>query len=30
MLSFRQPPVGIFKGSPQRVSAVLAAINEGR
>jgi spermidine synthase len=30
ILSFRQPPVGIFSGSPDRVAAVLAAIREGR
>ncbi|HEY1220050.1 MAG TPA: fused MFS/spermidine synthase [Bryobacteraceae bacterium] len=30
MLSFRQMPVGIFTGSAERVSAVLAAIREGR
>jgi len=29
ILSFRQPPVGIFSGSPDRVAAVLAAIREG-
>jgi spermidine synthase len=30
MLSYRQMPVGIFSGSAGRVSAVLAAIREGR
>ncbi|MGA2155202.1 MAG: fused MFS/spermidine synthase [Bryobacteraceae bacterium] len=30
MLSYRQTPVGIFSGSAERVSAVMAAIREGR
>ncbi len=30
MLSFRQMPIGIFAGSAERVSAVMAAIREGR